>query len=111
VNHFALSSGADLTIDDVQAQAHVWFIRGTTPTVQRSSAGTTAGSILFDGQPQTVPQSGTLELPGGVATIETDLVTMTAHGLRVTAVRITMHDGSGAVINLGYASASLNPSQ
>lgn len=110
VNNFALSNGTDLAISDVHAQAHVWFVRGTTPTVQRSSAGTTSGSILFNGQPQTVPRSGTLDLPGGVGTIETNLVTTTAHGLRVTAVRITMHDGSGAVINLGYASASLNPS-
>jgi hypothetical protein len=103
------NSPHELTISGIEAQAHVWFVRGTTATVQRSSAGTTPGQITYNGSPVVVPPSGTVTIPD-VATIETNLVTMTAQGLQVIAVRVTLVNGTGAVVNLGYASASLTPS-
>ena len=43
-----------------------------------------------------------LEIPG-VAKLERHVVTRTATGIKVVALRITLLDGSGAVINLGEA--------
>jgi hypothetical protein len=105
-----LGASNELSVSGIQAQAHVWYERGTTSTAQRSSAGTTPGLILHNGTPVTIPSSGVRTI-AGVARIETNIVTRTAHGLRVIALRVTLLDGSMAVINLGYASASLNLSQ
>ena len=43
-----------------------------------------------------------IEIPG-VAKLERRVVTRSATGLRVVALRITLLDGSGAVVNLGEA--------
>jgi hypothetical protein len=96
-----------LSISGIVARAHVWFVRGTTTSVQRSSSGTAPGIVTYGGVVQTIPSSGTLDLPG--VKIETNIVTKTTHGLRVLAVRVTLAN-VGAVVNLGYASASLNVS-
>lgn len=68
----------------------------------RNIKGTTIGSITADGEPQTFPDTGVLEIPG-VARLEPSIKNKIKGGIAVTALRITLLDGSGAVINLGQA--------
>lgn len=75
--------------------------------LSRSLDGTTLGSITWEGEPQEIPEPGeSLEIPG-VAKIETKLVEETRTGVKVTSVRVTLLDGSGAVIDLGQAELSI----
>lgn len=69
--------------------------------------GTTVGSITANGEPQELPDPGqALEIPG-LARIETRIVEEVKGGVRVTSVRVTLLDGTGAVINLGQAELSI----
>jgi hypothetical protein len=70
--------------------------------IVRSAKGTRVGSVLVNGQTQTFPPTGVLEIPG-VAKLERRVVTRKRSGLQVIALRVTLLDGSGAVINLGEA--------
>ena len=58
------------------------------------------GTITANGQEQTFPDSDVIEIPG-VARLERNIVKKIKNGLSVTALRITLLDGSGAVANLG----------
>lgn len=72
-------------------------------TVTRDIKGTTVGSITANGEPQEIPDPGqSLTIPG-VAVIETAVAKELKAGLAVTAVKVTLLDGTGAVINLGQA--------
>ncbi|HYF74094.1 MAG TPA: choice-of-anchor P family protein [Nocardioides sp.] len=98
-----LGDGA-LVIDAVVGKATVTRTAGGGLT--RSSAGTVIGSITADGEPQELPLDETLEIPG-VAKLEPKVVTKIAGGLKVIALRVTLLDGSGAVINLGSAKVAI----
>lgn len=98
--------GGKLVITGIVGKANVVRVGHL---VKRNAAGTTVGSITASGQPKTLPDSGTLEIPG-VARIETRIVHKYTTGLDVTAVRITLLDGSGAVINLGEAKLRIRAS-
>ncbi len=50
----------------------------------------------------TFPRTGVLEIPG-IAKLERRVATRTATGIKVVALRITLLDGSGAVVDLGEA--------
>ena len=68
-------------------------------------ARTTIGTITANGEPQSFPDTDVLEIPG-VARLERNIVKKVSSGLEVTALRITLLDGSGApesVVNLGEA--------
>lgn len=91
--------GGQLVVDGIIGRAAV--IR-TAHGVVRTAKGTQIGTITANGQVQTFPPTGALEIPG-VAKLQRHLVHKTASGLTVTALRITLLDGSGAVINLGEA--------
>jgi hypothetical protein len=69
----------------------------------RSARGTQVGTITANGQVQTFPRTGVLEIPG-VARLERRVVTRSRNGITVVALRVTLLDGSGAVIDLGEAS-------
>lgn len=63
--------------------------------------------ITFDGETQTLPVDGqALEIPG-VAKLETQVVTKTRRGLKVTALRVTLLDAAPdpIVVDLGNAAA------
>ncbi len=77
-------------------------VQRTSAGVVRSTKGTQLGAIVLDGRPQAFPRTGVIEIPGLVK-LERRVVTRTATGLRVVALRITLLDGSGAVVNLGEA--------
>ena len=96
-----LNLGAgQLVIQGVVAKANV---TRKGKNVKRNVRGTTVGSITANGEPQAIPDPGeTLEIPG-VAKIETRVVDRSKNGISVTSVRVTLLDGTGAVINLGQA--------
>jgi hypothetical protein len=71
--------------------------------IVRSAKGTRVGSVTANGQTQTFPPTGVLEIPG-VARLERHVVSRSKTGLQVIALRMTLLDGSGAVIDLGEAS-------
>ena len=73
----------------------------------RSAKGTRLGSITAGGQQMSFPPTGVLEIPG-VAKLERHVVSRSATGITVVALRITLLDGSGAVINLGEAQLHLH---
>ena len=66
------------------------------------------GAIYVNGQIQKFPETGVLEIPG-VAKIESKVVERLRFGIGVTALRITVLDGTGAVINLGNAQFQVKP--
>lgn len=71
--------------------------------VRYSTAGTTVGQVIADGEPQTFPDTGVLEIPG-VARLEPGVVIEHGRrGVKVIGLRITLLDGTGAVIDLGNA--------
>jgi hypothetical protein len=71
-----------------------------------SAKGTRLGSVTVAGQTETFPPTGVLEIPG-VAKLERKVVTRTATGIHVIALRITLLDGTGAVVDLGEANLRL----
>ena len=75
----------------------------------RSSEGTGVLQLLVDGEPHDVIPDEAIEIPGLVK-IENSLVTEKRRGLTVVAVRLTLLDGSGAVIELGVVDLGIRGS-
>ena len=92
--------GDAIHIEGIKARAYVERDRGSRHLI-RSSKGTGTVLISVNGEPQQVPLDG-LEIPG-VVKIQTNLVKKLKSGIEVTAVRLTLLDGSGAVVDLGVA--------
>jgi hypothetical protein len=84
--------------------------------VRRNTEGTIPGVLNFQGQSYTLPLDQAPELPPELASmisIETGITdTSDARGLKVTALRITMLDGTaaGTVYNFGNARANIRES-
>ncbi len=89
----------------IVGKANVEYVRGRADAVTTSTAGTTIGSLSINGETRTFPRTDVLNVPG-VAKLERDIVSRTANGISVTALRVTLLDGSGAVIDLGRAKVS-----
>ncbi|MGB0100075.1 MAG: choice-of-anchor P family protein [Nocardioides sp.] len=94
-----LGDGA-LVIDAVVGKAKV--VRKAKGGIKRSAAGTRIGSITVDGEPQELPLDEVVEIPGLVK-LEPKVVERIRGGLKVVALRISLLDGTGAVIDLGVA--------
>lgn len=88
-----------LVVDGIVGKA---TLRHTDAGLVRSTRGTRIGTITANGQRQVFPRTGVLEIPG-LARLERRLVTKSASGVKVVALRVTLLDGSGAVIDLGEA--------
>ena len=84
--------------------------------VRRDTAGTIPGVLTFQGQTYTLPLGEAPELPPELAalvSIQTGVTDLSDNrGLRVTALRITLLDGTaaGTVVNLGNAKATIRGS-
>ncbi len=98
IAHVSLGGGA-IEIDGIKARANVIRRKGT---LIRNTRGTSTLTITVDGDAQTIPPAGVLEIPG-VVKIEEGVTTMVRGGIGVVALRITLLDGTGAVIDLGIA--------
>lgn len=104
IDRVVLQDGA-VVIDGIRAQANVLQnARGAIRalTIDGTSLGALSGTAVDEGQAMPEPGGEPLEIPG-VGTIETGLVVKTARSVRVTALRITLDDGSGAVLDIGNA--------
>lgn len=97
-----LGDGA-LVIDGLVARAQVVRRGGKVTT---STKGTTLGRITVDGKPFELPDTGVVEIPG-VAKLEPKVVVPLRGGVSVVALRLTLLDGTGAVIDLGLAKAAI----
>jgi len=94
-----------LRIEGAQGQVNV-VQRRDGRIASRTVNGTTPGAIYFDGERQTFPETGPLEIPG-VAKIERSVRTLIGkRGIEVTALRITLLD-SNVVVKLGTARARI----
>lgn len=76
--------------------------------VTRSTKGTVLGSVTVAGRRETFPKTGVLQIPG-VAKLERGVVHRTHGGISVIGLRITLLDGSGAVVNLAEAALRIRP--
>lgn len=92
--------GGQLVISGVVGMVNVAREGSTIDTDLR---GTTVGSITANGEPQEIPDPGQALTIPGVAIIETRVVESLKGGIAVTSVRVTLLDGTGAVIHLGQA--------
>jgi hypothetical protein len=98
IAHVSLGGGA-IEIDGIKARANVKRRKGV---LIRNTRGTSTLTITVDGEPQTIPPGGVLEIPG-VVKLEEKVTTMTRGGIGVVALRVTLLDGTGAVFDLGIA--------
>lgn len=101
VGSINLGNGA-LVIDGVVGQVNVTRTGPKPKDLTRDTTGTSVGTITVNGQPQELPLDQPIEIPG-LAKIEPKVVTEIPNGLKVTALRITVLDGTGAVLELGNA--------
>lgn len=96
-----------LVIEGIKAQGNIrQNKRGRI--IRIDNEGTTLGSITSDGEPQQMPAPGeAMEIPG-VARLELPLPDVRKRVVHVTGLRITLLDGTGAVINLANVKAKIN---
>jgi hypothetical protein len=92
-----------LVIDGIRARAHV--VR-TKHHVAADTDGTTIGQAVVNGQPTSLGALDGLEIPG-VLKVDTNVVTKSRSGVDVVAVRVTLLNGTGAVVDLGHAALTI----
>ena len=98
-------NGTDLVVNSVLGRVNV--LR-TDAALNRSHTAQ-VGQVRANGEDQEFPDNNILEIPG-VARLQRGIVTRTTNGISVVALRVTLLDGSGAVIDLGQASLSIRDS-
>jgi hypothetical protein len=74
--------------------------------VTTSIKGSTVGTITANGEAHQFPDTDVLNIPG-VAKLERFVTERTRNGISVVALRITLLDGSGSIIDLGQAKVSI----
>jgi hypothetical protein len=97
--------GDQVVVDGIVAKATV--VRSGNGVV-KSAKGTRLASVTVAGHRQTFPRTGVLEIPG-VVKLERAVVKRTANGISVIGLRITLLDGSGAVVDLAEAELRVRP--
>lgn len=100
-------AGGTLVITGVVGRAHATLTTGSP--VQKDAKGTTLAKVVFNGEVLQFPNNGPLVIDG-VASLQPKLVHRTRNSISVTALQITLLDGSGATINLGHAKVKIIPS-
>lgn len=96
----SLNLGDQLRIEGIIGQVNVSRSGKHLRNLKRTTKGTTVGTIHANGQDYAFPDTGVLEIPG-VAKLERAVTKKLTNGLALTALRITLLDGTGAVIDLG----------
>lgn len=89
-----------IEISGISARAYVRRERGKKKVI-RDSTGTNVLTLKVNGEATPIPLEG-LEIPG-LLKIEEGIERKLKGGLEVTALRLTLLDGTGATINLGVA--------
>ncbi len=101
-----LDLGGQLVIDAINSKVNVK--RQANGKLKRK-ARASVGSITLGGEPQSLDQLGELEIPG-LAKIETGLTKKIRGGIRVVGVRLTLLDGTGAVLDFATSKLSISES-
>lgn len=98
-----------VSLNAIAAQANV--NKSRTGQVTKNSNGTSPGTITLNGKTRALPLDGTYPL-GDLGTIETNEVTRSKFGIKVTSVKVTLFNGTAAdsVLHLGNAWTSIRPS-
>lgn len=99
----------DVVLEAIKAQANVHKSR--TGKLTKNGKGTSPGTITINGNTTALPINGTYDL-GALGTIDTNEVTRSKRGIRVTAVKVTLLNGTAAdsVLLLGNAWTTIKPS-
>lgn len=98
----SLDLGGQIELTAIKGRANVATNRAGKIT-KRSIRGSEIGSLRINGDRQAIPDPGqSIEVPG-VARLDFFLTERSKRGLKTTAVRVTLLDGSGAEIDLGSA--------
>ena len=101
-----LDLAGQLVIEAISSRVEV--TRMASGALKRSATAS-FGAITVGGQPQSLDQLGEIEIPG-VAKIQTGLRKKIKDGIRMIGVRITLLDGTGAVIDLATSKLSIRES-
>ncbi|GAW51642.1 MULTISPECIES: choice-of-anchor P family protein [unclassified Nocardioides] len=102
VSHLTFG-GDQLDVDGVIGKAKAIRQGGK---VTKTIKGSTVGTITSDGEEQQFPDTDMFTIPG-VAKLERFITERTRNGISVIALRITLLDGSGSVIDLGQAKIAI----
>ena len=94
-----------IQINGILGVANVKRERGV---LTRNSKGSTVLEIIIDGESYKIPAVGVLEIPGLIK-LEDAVEVRTQNGLKVIGLRITLLDGTGAVLDLGVAQLGIRP--
>ena len=97
----------DIVVTGIVGRANLLWARGEG--LETRIRGTQIGTLLVNGEARSIPRFDTLTIPG-VARFERDLVDRNQRSIKVVALRITLLDGSGVVLNLGRAHVSFTRS-
>ncbi|WP_193612422.1 choice-of-anchor P family protein [Nocardioides lijunqiniae] len=103
VGRIRLGNG-QVVLRGVTARATV--TRNAKGRLTRSATGTQIGALVVNGETQQIPSSGVIEIPG-VLKIQEKVVQRLSAGVMVIGARITLLDGTGAVIDIGIANAQI----
>jgi hypothetical protein len=100
---------SQVVLEAITAQANITKSRAGGLT--KTSTGTSPGTITLNGQTTALPINGTFSL-GAVGTIDTNEVTRSTYGIKVTSVKVTLFNGTAAdtILHLGNAWTNIRPS-
>jgi hypothetical protein len=104
----AVLGGGALVIKGIVGRANVR--QAKSGKLLRNAAGTTIGSIVVNGQEQGIPtEPQTIEIPGGLVRLEANVFDRSRRGIKVTALKLTLLDGTPGrtVVRLGNAEVRL----
>lgn len=101
-----LDLGGQLVVEAIKSKVNVK--RMANGKLKRN-ARASFGAITLGGEPQSLDQLGELEIPG-LAKIQTGLKKKIKGGIRIVGVRVTLLDGTGAVLDFATSKLSISES-
>ena len=101
-----LDLGGQLVVEAIKSKVKVK--RMANGKLKRN-ARASFGAITLGGEPQSLDQLGELEIPG-LAKIQTGLKKKIKGGIRIVGVRVTLLDGTGAVLDFATSKLSISES-
>lgn len=101
-----LDLGGQLVVEAIKSKVKVK--RMANGKLKRNATAS-FGAITLGGEPQSLDQLGELEIPG-LAKIQTGLKKKIKGGIRIVGVRVTLLDGTGAVLDFATSKLSISES-
>ena len=101
-----LNIADQLVVEAINSKVNVKRLRNGK---LKRSAKASFGALTLGGEPQSLDALGELEVPG-VAKIQTGLKKKIRGGMRIIGVRVTLLDGTGAVLDFATSKLSISES-